>query len=119
MYNEAVKEDTMQTYFVYVTFPSAVSAADTARALLTERLIACANLLPGVKSLYEWEGKMCEEQECVAVFKTTEARMEAMTARIKALHPYEVPCIVALPLVAGYAPFLQWIAQQTTPQTHS
>lgn len=98
---------------VLVTAPSAEKAAEIARVLVGERLAACGNVVPGVRSIYRWEGKIEDEPEALLLLKTTRARFDALRARVLALHPYQVPEIVALPVEAGSAPYLAWIAAET------
>ena len=102
-----------QSLFVYVTIGSATEAEALARTLVQERLLACANIIPAIHSIYWWQGKMEESNEAVLVGKTTQARYPALEARVRQLHPYETPCIAALPITAGFAPFLQWVAHET------
>lgn len=97
---------------VLVTVPDPAKAAEIARALVEERLAACGNVLPGLRSIYRWEGKVQEDAEALLVLKTTRARFEALRERVLALHPYEVPEVVALPVEAASAPYLEWIAAQ-------
>ena len=99
--------------FVYVTTPTHAEAETLARAAVEERLAACANILPAMTSLYRWQGKIEEGREAVLILKTRAALFDALTARLKTLHPAECPCIVALPLVAGEAGFLRWIGDET------
>lgn len=99
---------------VLVTCPDAETGARIARALLEERLIACANLLPQVRSLYRWEGKVEDDPEVLLVLKTGGARVEALTERVCALHPYDVPEVIQLPVTAGHAPYLQWVLEETS-----
>jgi periplasmic divalent cation tolerance protein len=101
---------------VLVTTPTAERAAELARALVEERLAACGNVVPGLRSVYRWEGKVQDEPEALLLLKTTRARFEALRARVVALHPYEVPEVVALPVEAGSAPYLAWIAAETAPR---
>ena len=98
---------------VFVTTPTAERAAELARALVQERLAACGNVVPGLRSIYRWEGKVHDEGEALLVLKTTRARFEALRERVLALHPYEVPEVIALPIEAGSAPYLAWIAAET------
>jgi len=98
---------------VLVTAPSAEKAAELARALVEERLAACGNVVPGLRSIYRWQGKVEDEAEALLVLKTTRARFEALRERILALHPYEVPEVLALPVEAGSAAYLAWIAGET------
>ncbi len=95
---------------VLVTAPSAEKAAELGRALVSERLAACGNVVPAIRSIYWWEGKVQDEPEALLVLKTTRARFETLRERALALHPYEVPEVVALPVQAGSAAYLEWIA---------
>jgi periplasmic divalent cation tolerance protein len=96
---------------VFVTVPNAVTAARIASAVVRERLAACANILPGVRSIYAWKGKVCDDRELLVVLKTTATRYEALERRVKALHPYEVPEIIALPVTRGSRPYLTWVRE--------
>jgi periplasmic divalent cation tolerance protein len=98
---------------VLVTTPSPDRAAEIARAVVEERLAACGNVVPGLRSIYRWEGKVQDEPEALLVLKTTRARFEALRDRVLALHPYEVPEVIALPVEAGSARYLAWIAAET------
>jgi periplasmic divalent cation tolerance protein len=100
--------------FVYVTVPSDVLAQKIASAVVSERLAACANIIPGMKSVYRWQGKIGQRDEVVLVFKTQEKLFPAVEAKVKALHSDETPCIVALPIMKGNKSFLQWIETETT-----
>jgi periplasmic divalent cation tolerance protein len=81
-----------------------------------ERLVACVNVLDTVRSLYWWEGKVQEEDEALFVAKTRSELVEKVVARVKELHSYQVPCVVALPVAAGNPDFLDWITAETSPQ---
>jgi periplasmic divalent cation tolerance protein len=83
-----------------------------ARALLDRRLVACVNVIP-VRSFYRWKGESCDDEEHLLIAKTTEEKAGDVIAAIKAMHPYEVPEIIALPVIAGHAPFLEWVYQET------
>jgi periplasmic divalent cation tolerance protein len=98
---------------VLVTAPSAEKAAEIARAVVEERLAACGNVVPQLRSIYRWEGKVQDDAEALLVLKTTRARFDALRDRVVALHPYEVPEVIALPVEAGSAPYLAWIAAGT------
>ncbi len=98
---------------VLVTVPTPERATEIARALVGERLAACGNVVPGVRSVYRWEGKVQEDDEVLLVLKTTRARFEALRDRVLALHPYDVPEVIALPVEAGSAAYLAWIAAET------
>lgn len=100
---------------VLVTAPDARTAAGLARSLVDARLAACVNLVPGIRSIYRWEGKMCDDAEVLCIVKTRHALLDALVACIREEHPYTVPEIIALPLVAGSAPYLAWLAAATRP----
>src|SRR5574337_1184294 len=98
---------------VLVTVPSAEKGAEMARALVEERLAACGNVVPGLRSLYRWEGKVQDDAEALLLLKTTRRRFGALRDRVLALHPYEVPEVIALPVEVGSAAYLAWIAGST------
>src|SRR5262249_49880501 len=95
------------------TAPDAEKAAEIARALVEDHLAACVNIVPGVRSIYRWEGKLADDAEVLCVIKTARDRFDQVCARIKALHPYSVPEIIALPVVQGFAPYLEWVRGST------
>ena len=97
---------------VLCTFPNTEKAAEVARLLVGERLAACVSL-SAVTSIYSWKDELQNEVETLAVIKTTADRFAALTARIIELHPYEVPEVIALPIIDGHAPYLAWLADST------
>jgi len=97
------------------TAPDADTAARIARALVEERLAACVNLVPAVRSIYRWRGRIEDAAEVLLVIKTRAERVEALAARLRALHPYELPELVALPVADGLAPYLDWVAAEAAP----
>ncbi len=103
----------MNTFFVYVTAADAAEAESIARAVVGERLAACANLLGAIKSFYWWEGKLCEGDEVALVLKTSKARKSELIDRIKELHSYDCPCIAFLHIADGNPGFLEWIGAET------
>ena len=100
---------------VFTTFPDAAKAREATRVLVGEGLVACGNLLPGVTSIYLWQGERQESEEVLALFKTGRASYPALETRLKALHPYEVPEIIAVELAAGLPAYLEWVAAGTRP----
>ena len=98
---------------VLVTAPTAEKAAEIARVVVEERLAACGNVVPGLRSIYRWEGRIQDDAEALLVLKTTRARFDALRDRVLALHPYEVPEVIALPVEAGSARYLAWIGAET------
>lgn len=99
------------TIVVFCTFPSREVAAPIATKLVEEKLVACVNLLPGVKSIYRWEGKVESAQEVLGLMKTTASGYDALEARLKALHPYEVPELVALPASRVQPAYAKWVEE--------
>lgn len=98
---------------VYMTASNADEAAKLARGLVEARLAACANILGPIRSFYWWDGKVQDEDEIALIAKTRAALVDALTAKVKELHSYSVPCVVALPIAAGNPEFLDWIGQET------
>ena len=98
---------------VLVTAPDPEVARQLARTLVEERLIACANLLPGVTSVYRWEGAVQEEPEVLLVLKTRAGRLPELEARLGDLHPYDVPELVALDPSHVAAPYFAWLQAST------
>lgn len=103
--------------FVYITCSSPDEAERIAHALLDERLVACANILSPVHSLYLWKGRREDSEETVLIAKTMEDRFAALNRAVLRLHSYETPCVVALPLVAGDPEYLAWVEESTRPAT--
>lgn len=104
---------TMRAMIVHCTCPDADSAQRIACALVEERLAACVNQVPGVVSTYHWDGALRTEPEVLLLIKTTRERYPVLADRVLALHPYELPQIVAVDVDAGHAAYLDWVAQQT------
>lgn len=106
----------MALLMVYCTFPDPETAQRVARALVEERLAACVNVLPGVQSVYRWEGKVDTAAETLAVMKTTGEAYDRLETRIRELHPYEVPEIVAVPAEKAEAAYAKWVGEMTKPE---
>jgi periplasmic divalent cation tolerance protein len=100
----------MAVVVVFSTFPTADVAASVARMLIDEQLCACVNIVPAVRSIYRWQGAICDEPEVLAIVKTTDERVAALQARLVELHPYEVPEALVVPTIGGHAPYLAWVA---------
>ncbi len=105
----------MQTMSVYMTFPDPQAASDAAEMLLDLRLIACANILPGARSLYRWEGRITSAEETVMIAKTTAEAVDKVIDKVKGLHVYTCPCITAWAVDKGHAPFLEWVQSEVAP----
>jgi periplasmic divalent cation tolerance protein len=84
-----------------------------AGALVEERFAACANIVPGLTSIYRWEGKLCRDREVLVLLKTRRPRFAALARRVRELHPYSVPEIIALPVGLGASAYLAWVAEST------
>jgi periplasmic divalent cation tolerance protein len=96
---------------VLSTCPDEATAARLARCLIDEELAACVSRVPGVRSTYRWEGRIQEDGEVLLVIKTIEPILGTLTARIAALHPYEVPEVIAIPVAGGSERYLDWVGQ--------
>ncbi len=102
---------------VYVTAASPEEARRIATAAVEERLAACANILGEIEAVFFWNGGAQNERETALILKTAADRLDALTARIKALHSYDEPCVAALPIVGGSESFLAWIEAETRPDS--
>ena len=103
----------METLFVYITAKDVQQARTIGRALVEERLAACVNIFDGMQSIYWREGNIDEDSEAVLIAKTRQSLLDALTRRVKELHSYSCPCIVALPVAGGRGDFLEWIQCET------
>jgi periplasmic divalent cation tolerance protein len=104
--------DTTDIRAVLVTVPDPEAADRLGRTLVEERLAACANLVPGVVSLYRWEGEVQRDEEVLLILKCTAPGVEALRRRVVELHPYDVPEVLALPVAEGHAPYLRWVREE-------
>jgi len=103
----------MSAVVVYVTAASREDALAIARTIVGERLAACANVSPAIDSIYWWEGKLTEDAEASLILKTTEPQLPALIARVRAVHPYTCPAIVAWRICDGNPDYLAWIERET------
>lgn len=101
---------------VLVMTASAEEAETIAKVVVGERLAACANLVPGVRSFFFWEGGLRDEAETLLILKSREDRFPELEARVRSLHSYTVPEIIALPLSAGHRPYLDWLNEAVPPK---
>ena len=104
----------MADIVVLVTAPSEDEAAKIARVLVEERLAACANILSGVRSIYRWEGKVEDAPEVLMVIKTREELFDTLDKRVRELHPYSVPEVIAVSIVNGSQAYLKWLHEETS-----
>ena len=105
----------MPVLIVHSACPDAATADAIARVLVDERLAACVQVLPGMRSTYRWDGAIEQADEVLLVAKTRDDRLDALIARVRALHPYELPELVAVEAAGGLAPYLAWVTEQTRP----
>ena len=98
---------------VFSTFPNEEKAREIVRCLVDEGLIACGNLLPAVRSIYRWKGVVHEESEVMAVLKLSRAAYPAVQQRMRELHPYELPEVIAIPVESALPEFLGWVAENS------
>ena len=103
----------MSQHLVYVTAASAEEARGIAETIVSERLAACANILGTMESVFWWDGAVKSEPEVSFILKTTSELLDRLIARVTALHSYDCPCVIALPIVAGHPKFLNWIDKET------
>lgn len=100
---------------LYVTTPNIEEARSIGRQLVEQRLVACANILPQIESIFRWNDSIQTESECVLIMKTHIDRIEEATRAIVELHSYDVPCVVSLPIESGSEPYLKWLNIETRP----
>jgi periplasmic divalent cation tolerance protein len=98
---------------IYMTAGSEAEADRVGEALLDANLVACVNILPGMRSLYRWQGKVARDPEVTLIAKTRADLVDRVTALVKQTHSYDCPCVVSLPIEGGNPEFLDWIAQET------
>src|SRR5579875_1435188 len=97
---------------VFCTCENRQQASHIAEALVGERLAACVNILPGVESVYRWQGAVEKAAEILLLIKTTSERLPALESRIKELHSYDTPEVIALPIADGSEKYLSWLREQ-------
>ena len=106
----------MEIKLIYCTAGSREEAQGIAEKVVHERLAACANILPGIQSVYQWEGRMQQAEEALLLLKTQSGRVDDLIQRVRELHSYDCPCIVVLPVQQGHGPFLEWVCNETASQ---
>lgn len=104
----------MNQVFLYITAADADEARKIGRDLVAQRLAACANILPGITSIYRWQGEVAEDGEIAMIVKTRRELIDAVVDRVRTLHSYDCPCVVALPVQGGNPEFLKWIIEETS-----
>jgi periplasmic divalent cation tolerance protein len=104
----------MTVLLVFSTFPNETSAREAASKLVASGVAACINILPGLTSIYRWQGRIEEAAEVLLIIKTTREAYDLLESSLKACHPYELPEIIAVGADAGLPSYLHWVAQETT-----
>ena len=105
-----------EALIAFTSFADEADAARVARMLVDERLVACANLLPGARSIYRWKGAVADEREVIVLLKTRKQDWTALLSRLHELHPYETPELVAVRIAAGAPRYMEWLAAQLEPE---
>lgn len=100
---------TGEALVAFCTFPDSDTATKITNELVAERLVACGNILPAVRSIYRWQGKVESGEEVLTIFKLSSARYSEFENKVRSLHPYEVPEIIAFPVSEGLPNYLQWV----------
>lgn len=103
------------TLLLWIPCPDAACAERIALEAVERRLAACANILPGMRSIYRWEGSIQRDDETLLVLKTSEARAEELTNFVTEAHPYDVPAVSRIPVSGGSEAFLEWVGTETAP----
>ena len=109
----------MDEIVVLVTAGSETEATNIARALVEQELVACVNVLPGVRSIFQWKGNVTEEREFLLVAKTVSQVFEQVATTVKSLHSYDVPEVIALPIRHGLPEYLSWVRDVTKQASQS
>ena len=99
----------MSVIMIYITASHIEEAEEISKALVTEKLVACTNILPNMRSAYIWEGEYTESEEIILLAKTTADKFDAVEARVKEIHSYDCPCIISLSIDQGHTPYLEWL----------
>ncbi|CAK9163601.1 unnamed protein product [Ilex paraguariensis] len=104
---------TVPSIVVYVTVPNKEAGKKLAESIVKEKLAACVNRVPGIESVYQWQGEIQTDSEELLIIKTRESLLEALTEHVKANHEYEVPEVIAMPIIGGSLQYLEWVKNST------
>lgn len=102
---------------VFITAPNRDEAARLAEMLIERRLAGCVQILPGVESVYRWQGQIERQEEVLLIAKTLSGKLDDLSREVIALHSYETPEIVAVPIVSGSGPYLEWLVASVNPDS--
>lgn len=106
-------DKTVPSIVVYVTVPNKEAGKKLAGSLVKEKLAACVNRVPGIESVYEWQGEIQTDSEELLIIKTRESLLEAVKEHVKQNHEYDVPEVIAMPIIGGSIPYLEWLKNST------
>jgi periplasmic divalent cation tolerance protein len=104
----------MEALVVYISAPNEEEAAKIAKILVEERLAGCVNIIKDIRSIYSWQGKLEDEKEVLMIVKTRLELFSALTSKVKELHSYTVPEVIAMPIVDGSEEYIKWLKEATT-----
>jgi periplasmic divalent cation tolerance protein len=104
----------MEALVVYITAPNEEEAAKIAKILVEERLAGCVNIIKDIRSIYSWQGKLEDEKEVLMIVKTRLELFSALTSKVKELHSYTVPEVIAMPIVDGSEEYIKWLKEATS-----
>lgn len=104
----------MEALVVYITAPNEEEAAKIAKILVEERLAGCVNIIKDIRSIYSWQGKLEDEKEVLMIVKTRLKLFSALTSKVKELHSYTVPEVIAMPIVDGSEEYIKWLKEATS-----
>uniref|UniRef100_A0A2P2IL39 Protein CutA, chloroplastic n=1 Tax=Rhizophora mucronata TaxID=61149 RepID=A0A2P2IL39_RHIMU len=105
--------NTVPSIVVYVTVPNREAGNKLAHSIVKEKLAACVNIVPGIQSVYQWQGEIQTDSEELLIIKTRQSLLEALKEHVKANHEYEVPEVISLPITGGSIPYLEWLKNST------
>lgn len=105
-----------EVFLAFSTFPDIETARKISRELVTDKFAACANIIPAIESIYRWQGKIEQGNETLVLFKTTAARFAAFQEKLKSLHPYDVPEIIACPVDKALPEYLRWVIDSSASE---
>ena len=103
----------METNLIYITAGNLDEARAIGKELVSQRLAACANIIDNINSFYWWDGEIQDDREVILLAKTKQSLVPELIEKVKAIHSYECPCIVSLPILDGNKPFLDWVVDET------
>jgi periplasmic divalent cation tolerance protein len=113
-----MSDDTKEAIVVFMTAASGEEATRLAEMLVGAHLAACVQILPEMESVYRWQGKIERQSEILLIAKTTKAKFDELEREVRALHSYDTPEIIAVPVTIGSAPYLEWLTQSSSLQSH-